>query len=102
MSADDLIHSTFDFFNVLRYVIQNLGSLFSYLFTPLTGLFNFVKGFFDGIATPPPTTAMTLGWQTEIMTIFNAIPNFSLLCWACGAAVAIILLVFIFRRLVEF
>jgi hypothetical protein len=102
MSLDDLVHSAFDFFNVLRFVIANLGSLFSYLFTPLAGLFNFAKGFFVGIATPPPTTEMTLGWATPVMTIFNAIPHFSLFCWACGAGVAILVLIFIFRRLVEF
>ena len=102
MSVDDLVHSAFDFFNVLRYVIENLGSLFSYLFTPLTGLFNFAKGFFDGIATPAPTTAMTLGWSTNVMAVFNAVPYFNLLEWACGAGISVMILIFIFRRLVDF
>lgn len=102
MTLDDLANGAFDILNVMRYVITNLGTFFSYIFTPITGFFNFIKGFFDGVSTPPPTTEMTLGWQTQVMTIFNAIPHFSLFCWACGAAVAILLLVFIFRHLAVF
>ena len=102
MSLDDLIHSAFDFFNVLRYVISNLGSLFSYLFTPLTGLFNFAKGFFDGIASTPPATAVSWIFPDNIMAVFNAIPYFSVIEYACGAGISILILIFIFRRLVEF
>jgi hypothetical protein len=99
---DDILHIAFDCFNVARYILSQLGTLFGYLFTPLSGLFSFARGFFSGITEPPPTTAMTLGWDTNVMAVFNAIPHFELLEWACGAGIAILILVFIFRRLVDF
>jgi len=42
---DDILHIAFDCFNVAEYIFSNIAGLFSMLFTPLTGIFNFVKGF---------------------------------------------------------
>jgi hypothetical protein len=36
------------------------------------------------------------------MAVFNAIPYFSVIEYACGAGIAILVLIFIFRRLVDF
>jgi hypothetical protein len=102
MDLDTLVHIGFDCFNVASYVFSNIGSLFGYLFTPLTGLFNFAKGFFDGIATTAPATAISWTFPDNVMAVFNAIPYFSLLEYACGAGISILILIFIFRRLVDF
>ena len=102
MSLDDLTHIAFDFFNVAEYIFSNIGSLFGYLFTPLTGLFNFAKGFFDGMASTPPATAVSWVFPDNVMSVFNAIPYFSVIEYACGAGIAILILIFIFRRLVDF
>jgi len=99
---DDLIHIAFDFFNVVRYIIENLGSFFTYLFVPLAALFNFVKGFFQGITTPPPATAISWVFPDNIMAVFNAIPYFNLLELAVGAGLAILIVNYIMRRLSEF
>ena len=99
---DDILHIAFDCFNVAEYVFSNIGTLFSYLFTPLTGLFNFAKGFFDGIASTPPATAVSWTFPSNVMAVFNAIPYFSVIEYACGAGLSILILIFIFRRLVDF
>jgi len=99
---DDILHIAFDCFNVARYIFSNIGSLFGYLFAPLTGLFNFAKGFFDGMASTPPATAVSWVFPSNVMAVFNAIPYFSVIEYACGAGIAILILIFIFRRLVDF
>jgi formylmethanofuran dehydrogenase subunit A len=99
---DDLVHIAFDFFNVLRYVLSNIASFFSILFNPLAWLFNLLKGFFDGVSSPPPATAIAWTFPDNIMAVFNAIPYFNLIEYACGAGISILVLVFIFRRFAEF
>jgi hypothetical protein len=99
---DDLIHIAFDCFNVLRYIFSNIAGLFALLFTPLAWLFNFLKGFFDGVNSTPPETAITWTFPDNVMAVFNAIPYFNLIEYACGAGLAILTLIFIFRRLTEF
>jgi len=99
---DDILHIAFDCFNVARYIISNIGSLFGYLFAPLTGLFNFAKGFFDGMASTPPSTSVSWVFPENVMAVFNAIPYFSVIEYACGVGIAILVLIFIFRRLVDF
>ena len=99
---DDLVHIAFDCFNVAEYVFSNIANLFSLLFTPLTGVFNFVKGFFDGIVSTPPATAVSWVFPDNIMAVFNAIPYFSVIEYACGAGLSVLVLIFVFRRLVEF
>lgn len=99
---DDLIHISFDFFNALRYVFSNITSLMGVLFIPLDWMFNFLKGFFAGVATPVSTAAITWVFPNNVMAVFNSIPYFSTLTFACGAGISILLLVFIFRRLAEF
>lgn len=99
---DDLVHIVFDFFNVLRYVLSNIASFFSILFNPLAWLFNFLKGFFIGVSSPAPTAEISWVFPDNIMAVFNAIPYFNLIEYACGAGISILILVFIFKRFTEF
>ncbi len=99
---DTLDHIFFDIFNVLRYIVDNISTFFSILFVPLQWIFNFLKGFFVGINSAPPATAISWVFPTNIMAIFNAIPYFSVLTSAVASALGILILVFIFRRFVEF
>ena len=99
---DDIIQIYYDCFNVIRYVFSNIAGLFTILFTPLAWLFNFLRGFFDGVSTTPPATEISWVFPANILAIFNAIPYFSLIEYACGAGLAILVLIFIFRRLMEF
>jgi formylmethanofuran dehydrogenase subunit A len=99
---DDLAHIAFDFFNVLRYVMSNIASLFTLLFTPLQWLFNFLKGFFVGVSSPAEAADIAWTFPENIMAVFNAIPYFNLIEYACGAGISILVLIFIFRRFAEF
>jgi len=99
---DDIVQIAYDCFNVARYVFANIAELFTLLFTPLQWLFNFLKGFFDGVSSTPPETAISWTFPDNVMAVFNAIPYFSLIEYACGAGLAVLTLIFIFRRLTEF
>ena len=99
---DDILHIAFDCFNVAEYIFSNIAGLFSMLFTPLTGIFNFVKGFFAGIFSIPPATAISWTFPANIMAVFNAIPYFSVLEYACGAGLSILFLIFVFKELTKF
>jgi hypothetical protein len=99
---DDIVQITYDIYNLARYIFSNIADLFTILFTPLIWLFNFIKGFFIGIATPPPATAITWVFPDNIMAVFNAIPYFGLLEWACGAALSIFVLIFVFKHIAAF
>ena len=99
---DDLAHIAFDFFNVLRYVMSNIASLFTLLFTPLQWIFNFLKGFFVGVSSPAEVADIAWTFPENIMAVFNAIPYFNLIEYACGAGISILVLIFIFRRFAEF
>ena len=99
---DDILHIAFDCFNVARYIFENMGTLFTMLFTPLTGIFNFVKGFFDGIVSTPPATAISWVFPTNIMAVFNAIPYFSVIEYACGAGLSVLFIIFVFKELTKF
>lgn len=99
---DDILHIAFDCFNVARYIFSNMGALFALLFTPLAGLFNFVKGFFNGIVSTPPATAISWVFPSNIMAVFNAIPYFSVIEYACGAGLSVLFIIFVFKELTKF
>lgn len=99
---DDILHIAYDCFNVIVYIVSNIGTLFSLIFAPLAWLFNFLKGFFVGILAAPTTPAVSSAISNNVMAVFNAIPSFASIEQACAAGLAILVSVFIFRRLIEF
>jgi hypothetical protein len=96
---EDLIHHIYDFFYIAQYLIDNLGNLFAIIFTPLTWIFNFVKGFFVSAFAPPVEPTITWTFSNEILSVFNAIPYWNIFIFAIGSGIAILVLVFIFKRL---
>jgi len=96
---EDLIHHFYDGFYILQYLIDNLGTLFSIIFTPLTWAFNFVKGFFISAFLTPPEPEITWTFADNVLEVFYAIPYWGVLMFAVGSGIAILILVFIFRRL---
>lgn len=99
---DDLIQIAYDFFNAMRYIFSNIGTLISVLFLPLNWLFAFLKGFFVGVSTPPPTTAIAWTFPSNVMSLINTIPYMPLLEQILGVALAITVLSFIFRKIIHF
>ena len=96
---EDLIHHIYDFFYIGQYLVDNLGNLFAVIFTPLTWIFNFVKGFFNSAFAAPIEPTITWTFSDNVLTVFNAIPYWNIFTFAIGAGISIIFLVFIFKRL---
>lgn len=96
---EDLIHHIYDFFYIAQYILDNLGDLFAVIFTPLTWIFNFVRGFFiSAFATPPPAEIEWV-FSDEIINFYQSIPYWNYLTFAIGGGIGILVLVFIFKRL---
>lgn len=95
----DLIHHIYDVFYIAQYLINNLGDLFLIIFTPLTWVFNFVRGFFVSAFSADVEPDITWVFSDEILSVFQAIPYWDIFTFALGAGIAIIVLVFIFKRL---
>jgi len=96
---EDLIHHIYDFFYIAQYLLDNLGDLFAIIFTPLTWIFNFVKGFFVSAFATPPDPEIEWIFPDNVIAFFNSIPYWNYLMFAIGSGIAILLLVFIFKRL---
>ena len=96
---EDLIHHIYDLFYIGQYLIDNLGTLFETIFTPLTWVFNFVKGFFVSAFDTAVEPAITWVFPEEILEVFQAIPHWDIFTFALGSGMAILILIFIFKRL---
>ena len=96
-----LLHNVSDLFYAIQYIFSNLGNVFLIMFTPLNFAFNFFKGLFDGFNTPPPATAISWTFDSGILAVFNTIPYFSVLMFAVGAGLSIIVLVWIMGHLLK-
>jgi len=96
---EDLIHHLYDLFYIAQYLIDNLGELFGVIFTPLTWIFNFVRGFFISAFADNVEPTITWVFSDEILSVFQAIPYWNILTLALGSGIAILVLVFIFKRL---
>lgn len=87
-----LLHNVYDLFYSLEYIFSQFGNVFAIIFTPLNFAFNFVKGFFDGIGSTPPTTELSYSFDSSITAIFNTIPHWSLFMWAIGAGLSVLVI----------
>ena len=96
---EDLIHHIYDVFYIFQYLIDQLQTLISILFTPLTWVFNFVKGFFISAFADPIEPTITWTFDDQYLAVFQAIPYWNILMFGIGAGLSILVLVFIFKRL---
>jgi hypothetical protein len=98
---NSVVQSVEGFFYYADYLIQSFITLLAVIFQPLAFAFNFVKGFFVGIATPAPATAIAWTFGSQITGVFNAIPYWSLFTFATGAGISILFLMFIIKQLLK-
>lgn len=99
---EDLTHHIYDVFYLLRWFFENLGTMISNAFSPLTWIFNFVKGFFVSATM----TAEELGIEIPTFTLltdnvkafFQVIPYFNLILTAISGALGILVLIFIVKK----
>jgi hypothetical protein len=99
--VNSVIHNVQDLFYAVEYIFSNLSAVLLIIFTPLQFALNFIKGFFDGITTTAPATAITWVFPDNVMAVFNAIPYFSLFEWVLGAMISVFFLVFITNQLLK-
>lgn len=95
----DLIHHFYDCLAIVLYLIDNLSNLFAIIFTPLTWIFNFVKGFFVSAFSTPIEPTITWVFNTEILANFQSIPYWNTFTYMLGAGIAILITAFIIKRL---
>jgi len=96
---EDLIHHIYDVFYIFQYFIDQLQTLFSIIFVPLTWIFNFVKGFFVSAFSTPIEPEITWTFDDKYLAIFQALPYWNTFMFSIGAGISILFLVFIFKRL---
>lgn len=96
-----LFHNFADIFYSIQYIFDNLVNVFVIVFSPINFAFNFIKGFFDGINSTPPETAISWTFSDEILAVFNTIPYWSVLMFAIGGALSILILIFIISLLLK-
>jgi len=94
-------HNINDIFYSIQYIFSQLANVFLIIFTPLNFAFNFVKGFFVGVNTAPPETAISWTFDSGITAIFNTIPYWSTFMWAVGAGLSILVLVFLISHILK-
>lgn len=97
------VHTFKDLFIYLpQWILSQLQTFFSNVFTPLSWFFNFLKGFFAGANSTPSIQALVWDLDSSYLSFFNAIPYWNYLMFGIGAGLSILILMFIFRRLVDF
>jgi hypothetical protein len=94
---DWLIHYVSDVFIFLGWLFSILKELIMTFLSPVAYTFNFLKSFtlsaFSGAQSPP----VSYTFSNEIMSVFNTIPYWSVLCSIIGVAILVILGIVILR-----
>ncbi|GAI45516.1 unnamed protein product, partial [marine sediment metagenome] len=92
----------YDIFYIVQWFLENTGEMLATAFTPLTWIFNFVKGFFVsatmsleelGIEVPE----MNL-MSDNVVAVFEIVPYFNLLLTAIAGVFGLMLLIFIVKK----
>ena len=99
---EDLTHHFYDIFYFVRWFFDNLGEVFSNAFTPLTWIFNFVKGFFVSATMSLADLGIEIPEMTLIsentQTVLEAVPYLNLLLTAIAGVFGLMLIIFIVKK----
>lgn len=99
---EDLTHHLYDIFYVAQWFLDNLGGMLATAFTPLTWIFNFVKGFFVsatmsleelGIEVPEINLV-----SDNVKAVFEIVPYMNLLLTAIAGVFGLMIVIFIVKR----
>jgi len=102
---EDLTHHFYDVFYIIQWFLENLGDMLSTAFTPLTWIFNFVRGFFVSATS----SLETLGIEVEEMdlmtdnlqTFFDSVPYFNLILSGVSGILGIFVILFIVKKIIH-
>lgn len=102
---EGLTHHIYDVFYSIEWFLDNLKDMFEIAFTPLTWIFNFVRGFFSSATASLESLGITVP-EIDLMTdnvqaVFDAIPYFSLLMTGIGGALGIFFLIIIIKKIIH-
>lgn len=99
---EDLTHHFYDIFYIIQWFLENTQEMLATAFTPLTWIFNFVKGFFVsatmsleelGIEVPE----MNL-MSDNVVAVFEIVPYFNLLLTAIAGVFGLMIVIFIVKK----
>jgi len=99
---EDLTHHFYDLFYITQWFLDNLGEMLSTAFTPLTWIFNFVKGFFvsatmslDELGIEVPEINLV---SDNVKAVFEIVPYMNLLLTAIAGVFGLMIIIFIVKR----
>lgn len=99
---EDLTHHFYDIFYIAQWFLDNLGQMISVAFTPLTWIFNFVRGFFvsasmslEELGIEVPEIDLV---SSNVLSALETIPYFTLLLTAIGGVFGLMIIVFIVKK----
>lgn len=99
---EDLTHHFYDIFYINQWFLENLGDMLEIAFTPLTWIFNFVRGFFvsatmslEELGIEVPEIELL---SSNVLAVIEIIPYFNLLLTAIAGVFGLMILIFIVKR----
>jgi len=99
---EDLTHHFYDIFYLVRWFFDNLAEVFSSAFTPLTWIFNFVKGFFVSATMSLEELEIEIPEMTlvseNVETVLENVPYLNLLLTAIAGVFGLMIIIFIVKR----
>lgn len=96
----NLIHHIYDVFYFATWFFESLIDLITTIFTPLTWIFNFLKGFKIGVTSTPITETIDWVVSQDILDVFSDVmPYWNYFLWSIGAGFGILVIFFILKRL---
>lgn len=101
---EDLTHHFYDIFYIIRWFLSNLGNMFIIAFTPLTWIFNFVRGFFVSATSSLEELGLVIPemdlMSENVVAFFNIFPYFSLLLSGIAGALGLLIILFIAKKII--
>jgi len=99
---EDLTHHFYDIFYIAQWFLDNLGEMLATAFTPLTWIFNFVKGFFvsatmslEELEIEVPEINLI---SDNVKAVFEIVPYMNLLLTAIAGVFGLMIVIFIVKR----
>lgn len=97
---DFVLHTFLDIWYCLLWIIEGLNNLINSIFSPLTWIFNFIKGFLVGIAKSPAEIEVP-AFPDFVISALDTIPHFSILITGISVCIGILFLAFIFKKIIH-
>jgi len=80
-----------DFGVFLGWLFSSLKTIFLCLLSPVSYIFTYLKVIIGSFFLPPATPELSYTFSSEVLDIFNAIPNWSIVSAVLGALVILII-----------